>query len=148
MKAENFLRTVRSVLLIDWPDLDVPETLARAGLRVVVRGGPGPEDFSSYEWKDGQIVVRRIGHPPERADLVYAYRPLTELPEIVGAARALQSQAVWTQSGRSAAGTKDPKGCWLPEEELRAAQTLVRSAGLLHISEPYIADAARSLISG
>jgi hypothetical protein len=35
----------QTILVIDWPSKEVPETLARAGFRVVVRGGPGPEDL-------------------------------------------------------------------------------------------------------
>ena len=137
---------MKSVLVIDWPDREVPETLARAGFEVVVRGGPGPEDFSSYELRKGKIVIRRTGRPPERADLVYAYRPLAELPEIIGAAKALQARAVWTQSGLSAAGVKNRKGCWVPDGDLRTAQALAESAGLLHVSAPYIVDAVREAL--
>ncbi len=41
MRAIEILRTVETVLVIDWPNRKVPELLARAGLRVVARGGPG-----------------------------------------------------------------------------------------------------------
>ena len=69
------LKAVETVLVIDWPSREVPESLARAGLRVVVRGGPGPQDFSAYELPGGEVVVRRTGGAPGRADLIYAYRP-------------------------------------------------------------------------
>jgi hypothetical protein len=42
------LEAVKTVLIIDWPSKEVPEMLATAGLNVVVRGGPGPEDYSTY----------------------------------------------------------------------------------------------------
>ncbi len=140
MNLNELSRTFQTVLVIDWPDKGVPETLARAGLRVVVRGGPGPDDFSAYELIDGEIVIRRTGGPPERADLVYSYRPLSELPDIVASAVKLGAKAIWTQSGFSAAGVKDRKGCWLSAEDLQLARGLVESAGLRHIHEPYIAD--------
>jgi hypothetical protein len=94
---------------------------------------------------DGKVAARRVGRPPERADLVYSYRPLNELPGIVADAKALQARTIWTQSGVSAGGKDDPKGCWIPEDELRRARELVQSAGLTHIAEPYIGDVAREL---
>jgi hypothetical protein len=130
----------RSVLVIDWPSREVPERLALAGLHVVVRSGPGPEDFSAYEVNDGVVQVRRTGRPPEQADLVYAFRPLSELPQIIDTARSLRAKAIWTQSGLAAPGVKDPNGCWLPDEELQAARRLIEAAGMKHIAAPYIVD--------
>ncbi len=53
MNLKETFKIVDTVLVIDWPTKDVPETLTRAGLRVVVRGGPGPEDYSVYELNNG-----------------------------------------------------------------------------------------------
>jgi len=136
----EMLRTVKTVLVIDWPSKDVPETLARAGLYVVVRGGPKPADHAVYEVREGKVTVRPLGRPPEQADLVYAYRPPDELANIVATAKALHAKAIWSQSGLTSEGIKDPKGCWLPEAQLRAARDLVELAGLVFISEPYICD--------
>jgi sugar phosphate isomerase/epimerase len=151
MNLKEIFRTVQTILLIDWPSKELPETLTRAGFHVVVRGGPGPEDYSAYELDScrnladdpGEVVVRHIGRAPERADLIYSYRPLRELPEIITTAKRLGAKTIWTQSGLSAAGVNDPKGCWVPEEALRQARDLVESAGLCYISEPYIGDAAQ-----
>ena len=145
MNPREILQTVETVLAIDWPSRDVPDTLVRAGFHVVVRGGPGPEDYSVYELKDGDVIARKLGRPPDRADLVYSYRPLSELPGIIAVAKQIQAKTVWTQSGLSEAGVKDRKGCWLPEEERRAAQSLVEAAELNYVSEPYIGDVARAL---
>ena len=146
MDVKELLKSVESVLVIDWPAKEIPELLALAGLRVVVHGGPGPEDYSAYEARGGEAVVRRTGRPPERADLIYSYRPLSELPAILAAAKGLQTRTMWTQSGWSAVGVKDPKGCWVPEDELELARNLVRSAGLNYITEPYIGDVARDIV--
>jgi hypothetical protein len=89
---KELFKSVDSVLVIDWPAKEVPELLALAGLRVVVHGGPGPEDYSAYEVQDGKVVVRRTGRPPKRADLIYSYRPLSELPEIVAAGQGTSSE--------------------------------------------------------
>jgi predicted CoA-binding protein len=144
MDQKEILQPVETVLVIDWPSRDVPETLVRAGFHVFVRGGPGPEDYSAYELKDGHVVPRKVGRPPDRADLVYSHRPLSELPGIIAMAKTLQAKTIWTQSGLSAAGVIDPKGCWLPEEERRSAQSLVEAAGLNYVCEPYIGDVARA----
>jgi predicted CoA-binding protein len=143
MTPQQLLRSVQTILVIDWPSRDVPESLARAGFQVVVKGGPGPQDYSAFELDNGEIVVRRTGRAPEQADLIYTHRPLNELPVIVATAKNLGAKAIWTQSGLSAEGVKDPAGCWLPAADLESAGTLVGSAGLQHLASPYIADVAR-----
>jgi hypothetical protein len=150
VNAKDIFKGVETVLVIDWPSNDVPESLARAGLNVVVRGGPGPEDYSTYEMNkgganDGKVTERRTGRPPEHADLIYSYRPLSELPGIVATAKELGAKTIWSQSGVTTGGVSDAKGCWAPEEELRLARNLVESVGLNLVSEPYIGDVARDL---
>jgi predicted CoA-binding protein len=140
---KEIFKDVRTVLVLDWPTKEVPESLVRAGFHVVVRGGPGPEDYSVYELNDGQVVARHMGRPPESAELIYSYRPLSELPGIIATAKSLNAKTIWTQSGLSAAGVKDPKGCWVPEEQLKSVQSLVQAAGLNYISEPFIGDVAQ-----
>jgi sugar phosphate isomerase/epimerase len=136
------LKSTGTVLVIDWPAKEVPETLARAGLRVVVRGGPGPEDYSLYELRDGAVRTSRLGRALESADLIYAYRPITELSSIIETAKRLNAKEIWTQSGMSAEGVRDPKGCWISEREEQFARNLVQSAGLSYRAQPYIAEVA------
>lgn len=145
MTAREIFAGVKSILVIDWPSKEVPEALARAGFEVVVRGGPGPEDYSCYEVKGGQVVARRLGRAPERADLVYCYRPLNELPGVIASAQALHARTIWTQSGLDSDGKRNPRGCWLAEAALQQARDLVQSAGLLHVAEPYIVEVVRRL---
>jgi predicted CoA-binding protein len=145
IRAEEILRAAESVLVVDWPSRDVPDTLARCGYTVVVHGGPGPEDFSAYALRDGEVVVSRSGGPPEHADLVYSHRPLDELPEIVETARRLGATAVWAQSGLDRTGARDPKGCWRPDGESQRARAIVEEAGLAYVDDTYIADEVRSL---
>ena len=145
MNARDILKNVQTILIVDWPSKEVPELLALAGFQVVVHGGPGPEDYSAYEVNDGKVTARRVGRPPERAELVYSYRPFSELPGIIAAAKDLRALTIWTQSGVTQGGKNDPKGCWLPEDELRRTRELVQSAGLTHIAEPYIGDVAREI---
>ena len=147
MGPNEVFKTVRTVLVIDWPSKDVPEALALAGFHVYVQGGPEPTDYSAYELNGGQIVARHVGRPPERAELVYSYRPLSELPQVVATAKALHAETIWTQSGLGPAATKDPRGCWVRQEELESARQVVQSAGLRYVSEPYIGDEVRRVVA-
>jgi predicted CoA-binding protein len=145
VNLKQMLRAVNTILVVDWPSKDVPEALTLAGFHVIVHGGPGPEDYSVYELNHGEIIVHQLGGPPESTDLIYSYRSFSELPEIVATAKRLGGKTIWTQSGLSAPGVSDAKGCWVPESELRSARQLVRSAGLELITQPYIGDLAREL---
>ncbi len=144
----TILAAARTVLVVDWPSADVPEALARAGFDVVVHGGPGPADYTRYEVTDGEVVTSRVGRPPDRAEVVYTFRPLGELPGIVEQARSLGAAAVWLQSGVDGNGEKDPRGCWLTPELAAEAREIVEAAGLVYLDQPYIGDAARELGSG
>lgn len=140
--------SIRTILVIDWPTREVPETLARCGLEVVVRGGANPEDHSLYELTGDDVIVRPFGQAPQNADLVYSYRPLAELPGVVATATQLGAKSIWTQSGFSADGVKDQKGCWLPAEDERAARKLVEAAGMNYFCKPFIVDVVRDLCRG
>ena len=142
--AGQVLDTARTVVVIDWPTKDVPETLARAGYTVLVKGGPEPDNYSAYEVQGTEVVSRRTGEAPAAADLVYSYRPIEELPGIVALAQRLGARAVWVQSGVASDGTKAPNGCWMDQAASRAAREIVESAGLAYIEAPYIADEVRS----
>lgn len=137
------LAGVRMILVVDWPSREVPEALARAGYGVVVHGGPGPEDYTAWELVDDVVVERHVGRPPERADVVYTYRPLAELAEIVDQARALGAATVWVQSGLATGGEKDPAGCWLSDADAATARAVVEAAGLAYVDHPPIVDAIR-----
>jgi len=144
MDANAILHSAKTILVIDFPSPDVPETLARSLFRTVVKGGPGPKDYSLYTVERGSVLVLKVGSPPAHADLVYVHRPVAELAGIVEQARSLGAKTLWMQSGLAKAGVKDPKGCWMPEEESREARRIAEGAGLTFLSEPYIADVARA----
>ena len=143
-ELQDLLRTVKTVLVIDWPAKEVPIALAQAGFQAIARGGAGPEGFSAYELQGTEVVPRRTGRAPDHADLVYSYRPLSELPGIAKTASGLHAKAIWVQSGLRAEGVKDPRGCWLPDAGRRAAQEMVEAAGMRFFSEPYIVDVLRT----
>lgn len=139
------VRQARTVLVVDWPSPDVPDTLARAGYTVVVKSGPGPDDFTRRQVRDDEVVPVPLGRRPERVDLVYVHRPPDELPHIVELAKALGATTVWYQSGLAGPGAKDPRGCWIDPQTSRTARELVESAGLAYVDDQYIADVVRLL---
>ena len=128
--AAEVLAATGSVLLIDWPDRDVPETLARAGYRVVSRDGPGADDYMAYELAGSEVVSRSLEAEPDRADLVYTHRPFDELPEILELARRVGARAIWSEAGPDSPGAD------------RARRT-VEAAGITYVDAPRITDAAR-----
>jgi predicted CoA-binding protein len=142
--AETILRTVHSVLVVDWPTKDLPETLFRAGYAVVVKGGPEDRYVGYDAADDGSIRRQPIGRP-ERVDLVHVYRPVEELPGFVTLAVELGATAVWVLSGLAPDGTRDATGCWLPPEASASARQLVETAGLVYLDHPYIADVVRAV---
>lgn len=130
MTMEELLQAANTILLIDWPTLDVPETLAHAGYTVVASEGPGPEDYNAYAVEDGAVVARHVGSPPNQAEVVYSHRPTDELPMIVELAKQVGACAVWCETGSA------------------EARRIVESAGLTYVDDPPIVDAVRAAGSG
>jgi predicted CoA-binding protein len=143
IRADSVLRGTTTVVVIDWPSRDVPGALASAGFRVFVKSGPGAADYTLWEARDGQVVSQPFGRAPDHADLVYAYRPVSELPAIAGLARSLGAKALWRQSGLADGGGKAADGCWLPPGESQRGREIAEAGGLAYIDDVYIADAAR-----
>lgn len=143
MTADEVLAGARTVVVVDWPSRDVPDSLAKAGLTVLVHGGPEPDNWSAYETRDAAVVVRRTGRAPAHADLVYTHRPVDELPGITQLARELGASTVWYQSGLADNAVRDPTGCWMPDDRAAVARETVESAGLGYIGDVYIADVVR-----
>lgn len=128
MEGIALLREARTILLIDWPSRDVPDSLARAGLRVV--SSDGPDVYNYYETDGDEVRVRRADGPPAQVDIIYAFRPLDELPEIVNQAHSLGARAVWLER--------------VAPPDVGYARETVESEGLTYIDAPSIADAART----
>lgn len=143
--GRRILTQAKSVLVIDWPSREVPATLAGAGFRVIVKGGPGPADYTAWEIVNGELATRPLGRAPEHADLVYCHRPIEELASIISMAQSLGAAAVWRQSGLTGSGAKQPDGCWTPPGESGQGHDLAAAAGLAYIDDVYIADAVRAL---
>ena len=115
-----------AVVLIDYPGTAVPAAIARAGYTTIAKEGPAPDDYCEHVVEGDEVAIRKVGLPPERADIVYSHRPEDELPGIIGLARQIGARAVWCETGSL------------------TAREQVESAGLVYVDAPQIADAARA----
>ena len=93
----------------------------------MAHGGPGPEDYFAYKLNGSEIAERRTGHRPEHADIVFSYRPLEELPDILATALEIGARILWFQND----GSADHKA-------IARAEKSVRDAGLIWISAKII----------
>jgi len=130
------LRAARHVVVQDYPDRDVPDSLTRAGLAVTIYGGPDPADIVTSELVDGAVVHRQTGRRPDSADLLYVYRPLAEIDGILTDARRMGVRTIWRQP--------DVVG---PDPDAEAWRSRVEAAGFAYLDAPDIADVARLLPS-
>jgi len=113
--ALEILRTVGSILLVDWPNAGVPRALLEAGLIVY---GASPGRYSSAELLDAPpekgdavsvfppegegetsfLVFRRPDARPLAVDAVAIYRPSEEIPGIIAAqVLPLGARILWLQ---------------------------------------------------
>lgn len=129
----EILRAADHVVVQDFPDRDVPETLLAAGLTVTIYGGPDPADVSTEKLVDGTVELQRRGELPGQADLLYVYRPFTEIDGILAEAGRLGVKTIWRQPE---AGRPDP--------DAAAWRDRVAAAGFAYV-EGSIADVAREL---
>ena len=126
MTNDELLRDATSAYVIDWPSRDIPDSLARAGIRTFVHGGPRPDQVDEFVVGEaGSVELANHGVMPERADFVYSYRPLGDLPNVIASAQALGARAVWQHQGSD------------------EARQLVEAAGLAYVEGPDLADEVR-----
>lgn len=124
------LRAARHVVVQDFPARDVPDSLLRAGLTVTIYGGPEPADVSTHERVDGAVVERERGRRPDRADLLYVYRPFAEIDGILAEGGRLGVQTIWRQPEVA-----------LTDADGEAWRERVEAAGFAYVEGP-IADVA------
>lgn len=130
--VSRLLAETQTVVIVDWPSREVPDTLALRGFTVIAN--EGPETYTAYEADGNHVRTRSVDGLPQSAELVYAYRPIDELPDIVQTATAVGATAVWLHS----AGDLAPA-------DVSQARELVEQSGLVFVDEPYIVDAVRAL---
>ena len=130
--VSRLLAETKTVVLVDWPSREVPDTLARCGFTVIAN--EGAETYMAYEAEGNNVTTRSVAGLPQSAQLVYAYRPIDELPDIVQTATAVGATTVWLHV----------EGDLAPADATRARE-LVERAGLVFVAGPSIVEAAQAL---
>ena len=126
MTHDELLRDATSAYVIDWPSREIPDSLAQAGIRTFVHGGPRSDQVDEFVVGEGGAVeLANHGVMPEHVDFVYSYRPVGDLPNVIAAAQDLGARAVWHHE---------------PSDD---ARNLVEAAGLAYVEGPNLADQVR-----
>lgn len=80
MNAKEILGTARNILLIDWPNADVPGILLEEGFTVFCYS---PGHYTRAEKEKGHLVFRELDSMPRAVDIVNVYRPEQEHEDII-----------------------------------------------------------------
>jgi len=132
--AIDILRGAQRVVVQDYPSKEIPDALTRAGLVVMIYGGPDEADVVTSELVDGDVVCRPVGRRPEAADLLFVYRPLSEIDGILADARRMGVRTIWRQPNIEG-----------EDRDAVAWRAGVEAAGLAYLDAPDIVELAQEL---
>ena len=116
--AKKVLEAAKRILLIDWPNPNVPKTLIKAGFEVfcyspdrysLAESVPEyPQDvnqkniFPPANKEDGYLVFRPLDGAPDSVDIINIYRPEEEHAGIIAKhVLPLHAKVLWLQSAKS-----------------------------------------------
>jgi predicted CoA-binding protein len=109
---KSILEKIHTILLVDWPNRDVPRSLAQAGF-TVFSYSPGTYSQALIEttlpasMEDG-LIFRSIDHAPDAVDLVMIYRPPEEHAAIIrDQVLPLGAKLIWLQPPVESPKTKE-----------------------------------------
>jgi len=97
VNPKEILRGARSILLIDWPNIDVPGILVRQGFTVYCYS---PDKYTRAEISTEQdhLIFRELEGAPVELDIVNIYRPEQEHAAILSKhVVPLGAKVVWLQ---------------------------------------------------
>ena len=77
----DILKSAKTILLVDWPNPDVPRSLLNAGFTVF---GYSPGKYSAISQSgNGELVFSQLSEQPASVDIVNVYRPEAEHKAII-----------------------------------------------------------------
>jgi predicted CoA-binding protein len=128
VNTKQILENAKAILLVDWPNPEVPRSLLKAGFTVF---GYSPDRYSAIELGDNEnLVFRQLDKQPDSVDIVNVYRPEGEHAGIISS-RVLPLKA---------------KVLWLhPPVVSAATAALAAEYGIVFVEGIDIADVARSI---
>ena len=112
-KAQQLLSETKSILLVDWPNINLPYALLKAGFivfsyspdkyseaKLLIEKPHNTEGLSIFSITDDNAEVyvsfEKLDSSPGTVDIVHIYRPEAELPDIVEKhVLPLSAKAIW-----------------------------------------------------
>jgi predicted CoA-binding protein len=91
---EHILKGAKTVLLVDWPNPDIPRSLLNAGFMVF---GYSPGKYSAInQTNDGELIFSKLNEQPASVDIVNVYRPEGEHAAIINShVLPLKAKVLW-----------------------------------------------------
>jgi hypothetical protein len=112
-ELQDLIESSRTILLIDWPNIQLPYTLLQQGFEVYGRSPGGynkaeflteaPPDGNSIAVSDensdkGFIKFHKLQHGPDQVDIIHIFRPAEELKHLIEAiVIPLRPKVLWLQ---------------------------------------------------
>jgi predicted CoA-binding protein len=96
-KPVDILKNAKTILLVDWPDKNVPLALLKAGFMVIAYS-PDKYTLLSYEtnYAKDKLVFSVLEGPPGQVEIVNIFRPEEEHEDIINHhALLLKAKTVW-----------------------------------------------------
>jgi predicted CoA-binding protein len=95
----QILKNARTILLVDWPNVDLPISLLKAGFTVF---SYAPDTYSRavIETKEGKekLIFKALDGQPHEVDIVNIFRPEEEHEEIITRhVLPLKAKVIWLQ---------------------------------------------------
>ena len=131
---DEILRSARHVVVKDYPGAEIPDALTRAGLAVTLYDGPTENDVVVSELSGEEILHRPVGGYPDRADVLFVYRPISEVDAIIIEAQRLGAHTVWRHPAPGSTDTDSVE--W---------RRRIEGAGLVYVDAPAINEVASRL---
>ncbi len=144
-EAIAVLRDARRVLLVSYIGEEVPRALLHAGLDVLVKSGPGADQWAVAQ-VDGEVIeFDARSTPVTPVDIVHLDVP-TLFDEYLDVAVQLEASTYWVHSARTRPPLPhDDRGTWFPDDVSVTQRKVVEARGLIYVDNVYIADAARGV---
>jgi uncharacterized protein YndB with AHSA1/START domain len=143
--AVALLRQARRVLLVSFIGEEVPRALLQGGLDVLVKSGPGTDQWSLTRLDGDALAFEPRTAPATPVDIVHL-DVASLFDEYLDVAVNLGASVYWVHSARTQPPLPhDNRGTWIPDDVSIIQRAAAEERGLSYVDSVYIADAARAI---
>ena len=144
-EATALLRQAHRVLLVSYIGEEVPRALLGAGRDVLVKSGPGPDQWSVARLDGDALAFDPRTTPETPVDIVHLDVG-SLFDEYLDMAVQLGASVYWVHSARTRPPLPhDNRGTWIPDDVSINQRAAVEDRGLSYVDNVYIADAAKAM---